>query len=80
MDGRLQGPSDRSGLHKERRGVRQQPGMAQIGGWGKGDSERTENPRTRSPKGGPVPFTFTAKAPGRRGGATLSACKRQGLE
>lgn len=58
VDGRFQGPSDRSGLHKERRGIRQQPAMAQIGGQGRGESERTESPRTGSRKGGPVPFTL----------------------
>lgn len=32
VDGQLQGPSDCSRSHKEKGGLRQRPGMAQIGG------------------------------------------------
>lgn len=54
VNAQLQGPRD----PKERGGTRRRPGMAQIGGGGGWESreERTQNPRSWNPNGGPVPF------------------------
>lgn len=53
VNAQLQGPSD----PKEREGTRQRPGMAQIwGGRGESREERTQNPRTWSPKWVQCPF------------------------
>lgn len=80
MDGWLQGPSDHSGLRKER-GLAGRSLEGLRLGFGVVESPRGEDTiQEGRPKGGPIPFTLPPRHGDKRGEAKLSPCRGQGVE